>query len=324
MIKTPQFWTKRNMLSYGLLPLSFLYFLIHFLIKIFTKKQKISKPVICIGNLIAGGSGKTPTAIALGKIFQELKIDFAYLSRGYKSDGSKFLMLKKNGNNNPAKVGDEPVLLSEIATTFVAKDRFFGASRIERMKNIQALILDDGMQNNNLEFDFTIMVIDGNLAFGNEFLIPAGPMREPLNSGLKRVDLIVVIGKLDEKNKAKLKDKLIVNAKIKAVNLEEFRDKKLFAFAGLAYPQKFFQTLKNNNLEIVGTKEFYDHYAYKNSDLEKLMNLARKQNAKLITTKKDWVKFSPKYKEKISYLDIELEFDDKELIKMQLAKFLCK
>jgi tetraacyldisaccharide 4'-kinase len=324
MFKTPQFWTKRNLLSFSLLPLSFLYFLIYFLIKIFTKKQKISKPVICVGNLIAGGSGKTPVAIAIGKILQELKIDFAYLSRGYKSDGSKFLMLKKNGNHNPAKVGDEPVLLSEIATTFVAKDRFFGASQIERMKNIQALVLDDGLQNNNLEFDFTIMVIDGNLAFGNQFLIPAGPMREPLKSGLKQINLIVAIGNLNKKIKAKLKDKLIINAQIKPINLKEFQKEKLIAFAGLAYPKKFFETLKSHHLEVIAHKEFPDHYSYKISDLEKLINLAKDKNAKLITTKKDWVKFSPKYKEKISYLDIELEFENKELIKAQLEKILCK
>lgn len=322
MIHAPQFWTKKNHLSYLLLPLSLFYFLGFLLIRLFNKRKKISKPVICIGNLVAGGAGKTPVAIAIGKILQEMHINFAFLSRGYMNDGSKFLLLKKGENFDAKKVGDEPLLLSENATTFVAKNRFFGAAQIERMKNFQAIILDDGLQNNSLFFDYGIMVVDANLAFGNEFMIPAGPMREPLKLGLKKIDLVIVIGELTKYLKEKLRHKKIIKAEIIPTNLSEFKNKKLFAFAGIAYPEKFFATLKKNNLNLVQTKSFIDHYSYKKSDLEKLLKEAEKQDAKLITTKKDWVKFSAEYKEKIAYLDIAVKFENEEILKTELKKIL--
>ena len=322
MIRTPDFWMKRNIISYLLLPLSAVYFVGFFLISFFAKKQKISKPVICIGNLVAGGSGKTPTALAIGTILQNLSVNFAFLSRGYMNDGSKFLMLKKGAKHDAAKVGDEPILLSEIATTFVAKDRFFGASQIESMKNIDVIILDDGMQNNLLHFDYTIMVIDGNLAFGNEFLIPAGPMRQPLKSGLKNVDLVISIGALTNKIKKKLKGKKIIQSDISPLNKKEFEGKKLIAFGGLAYPRKFFSFLEKIGLDVIATREFYDHYSYKDSDLQRLERLAKRLGAKLVTTKKDWVKFPDSFKEKISYLDIELKLQDEELLKSELKKIL--
>jgi len=322
MIRTPSFWIKKNLISYLLLPLSAVYFLGLIIIRLTSKKKKISKPVICIGNLIAGGSGKTPTAIAIGKILQEMAVDFAFLSRGYMNDGSRFIMLQKGEKAKASQVGDEPLLLSEVAKTFVAKDRFFGASQIENMKDIKMIILDDGMQNNLLYCDYTIMVIDATLGFGNEFLLPAGPMREPLFIGLKRVDLVVAIGELNEDLKRKLSGKKIIQAQILPLNAQKFKHKKLIAFGGLAYPQKFFSTLKNIGLEVVLTKEFPDHYSYKESDLEKLVKLAEKHKAELITTKKDWVKFSQSFKEKISYLDIDLQLENEELLKSELKKFL--
>jgi tetraacyldisaccharide 4'-kinase len=322
MIRTPDFWMKRNAIAYLLLPLSAVYFVGLTLIRFFARKKRISKPIICIGNLTAGGSGKTPTAIAIGQILKELSVKFAFLSRGYMNDGSKFLMLKKGGKYNASQVGDEPILLSEMATTFVAKNRFFGASQIESMRNIDVIVLDDGMQNNLLHFDYTIMVVDGTLAFGNEFLIPAGPMREPLKTGLKHVDLVVAIGSLKREISKKLKGKKIIHADISPLNAKQFQGKKLVAFAGLAYPQKFFAFLKSIKLDVVETKSFVDHYSYKKSDLDKLVSLAKELDAELITTKKDWVKFSKPFKDKISYLDIELKFKNEKLLKSELKKFL--
>jgi tetraacyldisaccharide 4'-kinase len=322
VLKTPKFWVQKNPISYALLPASLLYFCGFYLVKFFTKTKKISKPVICVGNLIAGGSGKTPTAIAIGKILQEMVVDFAFLSRGYMSDGSKFLMLRKHDNNKAEQVGDEPILLIETAPTFVARNRLFGARQIEAMKQFKALVIDDGMQNDSLHRDFTILVVDGKIGFGNEFLIPAGPMREPLVFGLRKADLVVVVGEAQEKLLKKLAGKMLVKAKIIPTNLGEFLAKKLIAFCGLAYPQKFFSFLENEGLKPIETHDFPDHYSYQNRDLERLCQIAREKNATLITTKKDWVKFSPDFQQKIAYLNIELEFENKELVKAELRKIL--
>ena len=258
MIKTPKFWTKKNVISISLLPLSFIYFLGFFLKDLFTKTHKISKPVICVGNLIAGGSGKTPTAIAIGEILHEMGVSFAFLSRGYMADESKFLMLRSEDNNKAQQVGDEPLLLVETATTFVSKDRLFGAKQIEAMNGYSAIVLDDGMQNNSLHRDLTIMVVDGKIGFGNDFLIPAGPKREPLFLGLKKVDFIVVIGKASCDLLSKFQDKKVIQANLIAKNIEVFENKKLLAFCGLAYPEKFFNFLKQKGLDVIEEKSFAD------------------------------------------------------------------
>lgn len=322
MLKTPKFWTEKSLISFALWPLSLCYFLGFCLIKYFTKTVKISKPVICIGNIIAGGSGKTPTAIALGRLLHEMQVDFAFLSRGYMSDGSTFLLLRKDDNNKASQVGDEPMLLVETAPTFVARDRLYGAKQIERISQTQMIVLDDGMQNDSLHRDYTILVIDGQIGLGNNFMLPAGPMREPLFMGLKKTDLIVVIGDIEEKLLQKLSAKKITRAQVFPVNLESFYGKKYIAFCGLAYPQKFFSLLEKSAIETVETISFPDHYLYQDHDLEALCKIAEKHGAALITTKKDWMKFSKYFQEKIPYLDVELKFDDENLIKNELKKFL--
>ena len=322
MLKTPQFWTEKNLSSFALLPISLIYFLGFCVIKFFTKTVKISKPVICVGNIIAGGSGKTPTAIALGKILHDMSAEFAYLSRGYMSDGSIFLQLHKDDNNKASQVGDEPMLLVETASTFVARDRLFGAKQIDKIAKVKMIVLDDGMQNDSLHRDYTILVVDGKIGFGNEFLIPAGPMRETLKMGLKKTDLIVLIGDADEKLLQKFAGKKIARAKIFPTNLENFSGKKQVAFCGLAYPQKFFSLLERHGIETVETIGFPDHYLYQDKDLESLCEIALAKNADLVTTKKDWMKFSKSFQKKIPYLDVELKFEDEDLIKNELKKFL--
>lgn len=324
MLKTPKFWTKKNFIAFALLPFSLLYFCGFFLIKIFSNPQKISKPVICVGNLIAGGSGKTPTAIAIGKILHEIGINFAFLSRGYMNDGSTFLMIKATDGAKAAVVGDEPLLLTKIAPTFVAKNRLFGARQIEAMKEYQLILLDDAMQNNSLKRDFTILVIDGKIGFGNNFLIPAGPMREPLLSGLRKADLIVLIGDSSKNLLQKLAGKRIVRAKLALSDHKKFLGKKLIAFCGLAYPQKFFSCLQENGLNVIEERSFPDHYRYQVHELENLYQRAEEKNAILITTKKDWVKFPKFFQKKIAFLDVDLEFENKELVRAELESFLKK
>ncbi len=322
MLKTPKFWTEKSLISFILSPLSLVYLLVFYVLRIVCKKEKIAKPIICVGNLIAGGSGKTPTAIALGKILKELGVNFAYLSRGFMGDKSSFLMLRKDDNHKAEQVGDEPLLLLETAPTFVSKNRLFGAQQIEKMNKFDLIVLDDGMQNNRLDFDFGILVIDGKIGFGNGLPIPAGPMREAVFSGLKKADLIITIGEINGDLSKKIIGKKVVNAQIMPKNLEKFYGKKLFAFCGLAYPQKFFELLRKNDLNVVKTLPFPDHYHYKKRDLEEIIFAAEKENLVAVATKKDWVKFPKDFQKKIAFLDIELEFEDVDLIKNELKKFL--
>lgn len=276
--------------------------------------------MICIGNLTMGGSGKTPVALALGKILREMNIEFAYLTRGYGSKGNKFGFVEKN--SRVAEVGDEPLLLAEMAPTFIAKDRLKGAQEITKMPKIKAILMDDGMQNHSLQKDLLSIVVDSRVQFGNGFLFPAGPLREPLSSGLKKADFVVLVGENDEKLQKKMAAKKILQAKIIAKNAHEFSHQKLLAFCGLAHPEKFFSYLEAQGLDVVGSHPFPDHHFYNKIELDQLVEIAQKQNAKLITTKKDWVKFAPIYQEKIEFLDVELSFVNQALVRQELKKIL--
>lgn len=322
-IKTPKFWLSKNFIAYSLLPLSFIYKAAATLIHLSRESEKISKPVICVGNITLGGSGKTPVALAIGKILQEMNIDFTYLSRGYLGKKNQFGYVDKMRSMS-FDVGDEPLILAEKALTFVAKDRLRGAKEIARNHKTQVIVLDDGLQNDSLQKDLSILVVDGKVQFGNEFLFPAGPLRESIADGLAKTDFVIVIGEVEANLQKILGEKKIISAKIKAKNIEKFSGKKLFAFCGLAYPDKFFSFLENQGLNVVDREGFMDHHFYKISELDFLMKEAQKQGAKLVTTKKDWVKFPSNFKRKIDYLDIELELENKGFIKDEIQKILAK
>ena len=319
-MKTPQFWHKKSLISYLLLPLSLFYLFGHF-VNFFRKTPfKINKPVICIGNLVAGGAGKTPVAIALGKILEELDIDFTYLSAGYGGDIKDFTLVNKSKHNSQ-NVGDEPLLLAEIASTFISRNRLLGAQKIALMPEKKLIIMDDGFQNPTIIKDFSILVIDGNYGFGNGFIIPAGSLREPARIGIKRADLVVIIGE----DKFKIAQnfcmgKKVVKAKIITVNADQFYKKSVIAFCGIGRPEKFFDSLEQSKINIITKFSYADHHQYEAVEIEKMMNLAKENKAKLITTKKDWVRLKPVHQNQIEYLDIKVELDDVAYFKDKLTK----
>jgi len=321
MIKTPKFWLKRNLISYLLTPVSFVYFLLFYLVKYCSKRTRISKPVICIGNLIAGGSGKTPTAIAIGNILTDLGVDFAYVSRGYKrKDKKNAIYLKKGQKFDAVTSGDEPALLSQHGDVFISENKLQTLKKIDKNEDHNVVVLDDGLQNNEIFSDLRIVVIDGQIGFGNSLLIPAGPLRERIGSGLSKADLIVVIGKAKDGLLSNISDDKLVKAEIVITNLEKFKNKKLMAFCGIAYPNKFFSFIRQNKLDLVEEYSFVDHYCYKDIDLDNMLKQAKENKAILITTKKDWVKFPKKYQDRIDYLDIKLEFENKDKIVGRINK----
>jgi tetraacyldisaccharide 4'-kinase len=321
-LKTPQFWHKRTIISYLLLPFSLLYILGH-LFNYWRKiPTKINKPIVCIGNLVSGGAGKTPTAIAIGRILSILNIDFAYLTAGYGGKIKNFELVNKDKHNSK-EVGDEPLLLSEISSTFVAKNRLLGAKKIARFPDKKLILMDDGLQNPNIIKDFSILVIDGNYGFGNGFLMPAGALREPIKMGIDRADLIIIIDQ-DRLEIAKrfCSYKKVLKAKTVVINQDKFFGKNLIAFCGIGRPEKFFASLKNSNINIISRISYSDHHQYKFYEIEKMLKLAKQNNAKLVTTKKDWVRLEQKYQQQIDYLEIKIEFEDESFIKEKLLELI--
>lgn len=285
---TPKFWyAPRGIISYALLPVAWVYQLFHCLNQsLKPKAYQSSIPIICIGNAVAGGSGKTPTAMALMKLI--------IATGGFKSP-----CFLTRGYGGDIQYSDEAELLKKIAPTIIAANRAAGAKSAEQQKH-DLIIMDDGLMNKALKKDITFLVIDRAVDFGNGMTIPAGPLREPLSKILPKSDAVICIGEI------LLSDKPVFAAQIKpTVTLPK---DKYIAFAGLGRPEKFLETLVNLDVEVIGWHEFADHHPYSNADIENLATLAKAQNAKLITTEKDFARIPEKYKSEIMVLPIELEF----------------
>lgn len=320
-MKTPQFWHKRSFISYLLLPLSAVYLLGHCLNVLRKKSHKIKKPIICIGNLVSGGAGKTPVAIAIGKVLKELNIDFAFLSSGYGGEIKDFTEVRKEIHKSQ-DVGDEPLILSETASTFICRNRVFAAKQIELMPEKKLIVLDDGLQNPSIKKDFSILVIDGNYGFGNGFVMPAGALREPVKCGVKKADLIIIIGEDKFKISEKFSDKKIIKAKTNFINYDKFVGKNVVVFCGIGRPEKFFDNLEKNKINILEKFSFADHHQYLNNEIEKILKIAKENNAAVITTKKDWVRLDAKYQNQISCLDIEVEFEEIDYLKDKIKSLI--
>ena len=315
MFEAPKFWYQKNLsskiLSVLFFPLSLLWIVISLLKKKSIKQYKSKLKVICIGNLTVGGTGKTPFAIYTYKLLKELGYKPVFLTRGY--GGLLKGPIEVTDRHDYKKVGDEALLLNKIGPTIVSKDRSLGAKLIEKHEdNFNVIIMDDGLQNYQLEQDIKFLLVDKNLKFGNEFCIPAGPLREPIDQSLIRIDAIVLTGNNNkDADFNNVHNNTIFNSKVKTIKSPKIKNEKLLAFCGLANSNKFYETLKENGYNVASTKSFPDHYEYKNEDIDKLISEANKQNLKLITTEKDYVKIKDD-KNLINTLPIEMELDLKD------------
>ncbi len=270
-----------------------------------------SVPVICVGNIVAGGAGKTPTAIAIARVFQAQGSKPVFVTRGY--GGKKKGPLRVDPNTHTAKdVGDEALLLASIAPCWIGRSR----PKAIRFAQQEAshIILDDGLQNPTIAPDISLLVVDGAVGFGNRKLFPAGPLRETLHDAFSRVAAIVMIGE-DKERVTYCLGKTILRAKLvpslPAVFLE---DPKVLAFAGIGRPQKFYDSCKEAGLNIVQSKDFPDHHVYSVRNMKDLTAAATKKDLRLITTAKDWIRLPDAFRADIGVLDVDLVFEDTEAL----------
>jgi tetraacyldisaccharide 4'-kinase len=308
-VKTPFFWYQsKGFYSTILSPLSWLYEKGAKIHRTWSKPQKFSVPLLSVGNITSGGAGKTPTAIALGDLLQKKGFKIHFVTRGY---GGKIAgPLKVDPSVHQASmVGDEPLLLAQKAPTWVAKDRRQGVQKAIE-DGAEVIILDDAHQTHRLFKDVSFVVVDLMQGFGNECVIPAGPLRENLEDGLERADAFIGIG---EKVDNKLSGKLVFRAK-SIFQPVSFPSNRIIAFCGLGFPQKFYKSLEKEGLTLLATESFPDHYVYKEKDLIDLQFLAKKHQAILVTTRKDWVKIPPSWHPNIYVLDLEIQFEDLERV----------
>ncbi len=284
-MKTPKFWRYNGLVTYFFVPFSFIYGAVtQWRIK-FSKPYKSKAYVICIGNITAGGVGKTPVAIAMAEKYLKQGKKVFFVTRGYKGKLKNILVdLQKHSVTD---TGDEARLLAYVAPTIVAPKRDVGAKMAEKL-GAEVIIMDDGFQNPRLYKDESWLVFDGAIGIGNGKIIPSGPLRETLIDGEKRAQNVLIMGE----DKTHLADKVhlpVYYGKLVAEPLA-LENKKVVAFAGIGHPAKFYQTLRDLGFDVVKTHDFEDHHAYNDAEIEKIIKEA--ENLPVVTTEKDFVKLS--------------------------------
>lgn len=311
IIKTPGFWynPRLSALQKRLLPLSRLYGWTAQCRQALINPQKVRIPVICVGNFVMGGAGKTPAALALAAWLIGKGYAVHFLTRGYGGSEGGPLQVDLNRHKAP-DVGDEALLLAQTAPTWVSRDRVLGAQAAEG-HHAQILIMDDGFQNPSLFKDLSLVVVDGLQGLGNSYVFPAGPLREPLERAVKRADAILFIGEDRHNIRPLFSGKLLLKCSIvpDETSLQFIRQKPLIAFAGLGYPEKFFELLKHCSANLIEKYAFPDHHPYSLKDLEPLIASAKEKGAWLVTTEKDRVRVPNALQSQVKTFKIKLEFE---------------
>ncbi|MCT4654701.1 MAG: tetraacyldisaccharide 4'-kinase [Cohaesibacter sp.] len=327
-MKAPSFWKRRGLKAWLLYPISLIYGRIS--LSRMRKKAiyKARLPILCIGNLVAGGAGKTPTAMAIGKAAVDLGLKPLFLTRGYRGSmtGPVVVDLEKH---TMADVGDEALLLAQTATTIVSQDRVKGAKLAETIGG-HVLIMDDGFQNPFLFKDFNLVTIDAQQAIGNGFVMPAGPLRAPLLPQVRRADQFLVIGEGDSaprlRQMAARLGKASSHAYFRAEETSLLPGTRVLALCGIGRPEKFYATIENLELELVDKVEMPDHHAYSNSEAQMVLDKAKEQNLVIVTTAKDHVRLKgmedagAELAKAAKVIEISMGFDDRAFPRLVLEQ----
>ncbi|WP_298281368.1 tetraacyldisaccharide 4'-kinase [Acidocella sp.] len=304
-MKAPAFWAQRTLPAQLLRPFGLI-------TRILTARRvarpglRLAIPTICVGNAGVGGAGKTIVTLDLLSRLQGRP--FA-LTRGYGGALSGPVLVDP-ARHEAFEVGDEALLLAAQAPTVVSRDRAAGA-RLALAEGASAIVMDDGLQNPGVEKTLSFLVIDGGYGFGNGYLLPAGPLREPVAAACARVRAAVLIGADETNALAALPRYLpVLRARLVPRCAEDLRGQPLLAFAGIGRPEKFFASVRALGADLRAAKSFPDHHAYALPELTALLHQARAEGARLVTTTKDHVKLPPSFRASALVVRAELAWED--------------
>jgi len=304
----PKFWHKKNsLISFFLLPLSLFFQFLIISIKYLKKNKKFSIPVICVGNIYVGGTGKTPLCIELTNILKKSNKKIAIIKKFYKTHDDEFKLIE-----------------SKNIKLFKNRSRALAIKQAETEK-YDCVILDDGFQDSSIVKDLNIICFNEEQLAGNEMTLPSGPLRESMSS-LKNSEIVIINGGVNKFFENKIKnisnDISIYYSNYLPTNLNKFTEHNLLAFAGIGNPNNFFNLLEKNNLKVIKKVPFPDHYNYSRTELDKLVDFSIKNNLKIVTTSKDYFRIKHHKIPQIQYLDVKLEIQNKNKLEEELIKCL--
>jgi|TARA_B110000971_G_scaffold219344_1_gene260234 tetraacyldisaccharide 4'-kinase len=304
----PKFWQKKNsFLPYIFLPLSIFFQILIFLKKILVKKEKFSIPVICVGNIYLGGTGKTPLCIELVEILRKLNRKTAIIKKFYKNHEDEFRLIEAK----------KIKLFKETSRAVAVKKA--------KLEKFDCVVLDDGFQDSTIVKDLSIVCFNGEQLAGNGMTLPSGPLREKLSS-IKNSQIVVINGKSNETFEEQIKSISnnidIYYSDYLPTNLNQFTDQNLLAFAGIGNPDNFFKFLEVNNLRVAKKISFPDHYNYSIKELNDLVNYSKNNRLKIITTEKDYFRIKHYKISDIQCLNVELGIRDKDKFIREIEKYI--
>ena len=308
-INKPTFWDKKKptLLTYILTPLTFVVKINNIINKLITKKKFDQIKTICVGNIYLGGTGKTPTALKLYQLLKAENYNIVIGKKYYPNQKDEITLLKNKSDFISSKNREEII-------------------RLATEKNHELIIFDDGLQDKKIDYDIKFVCFDSKIWIGNGYLIPAGPLRENINS-LKKYDGVFL--KITNENSnlintiseiKKINSKIeIFNARVEIKNIDKFNlSNEYLIFSGIGNSKSFKEILINNKFNIIEEKIFSDHYEYKDQDIQKILKISKKRNLKTLTTEKDYVKIPVNLRDEIDFIEIDLKIDEDE----KLIKFI--
>ena len=308
-MRAPEFWRYGGWRARALAPLAALYGAAA-AARRRTRPAAAALPIVCVGNLVAGGAGKTPVAIALARRLRARGRAPHLISRGY-GGRERGPLAVDPARHDARDIGDEALLLARAAPAWVARDRA-AAAAAAHAAGADIAVLDDGHQNRSVEKDLSLVVIDGGYGFGNGRLLPAGPLREPADAGLARADAVVIVGD----DRAGVRRRLPAGLPVVEARLAPGRGRELLAgrrvaaFAGIGRPGKFFATLEALPCELVARTAFADHHRFREHEILALADRAAGLDAVLATTAKDVVRLPASLRGLATVLEVDIEWRD--------------
>ena len=317
-IKTPHFWTELSWQSVILFPVSYIWRFGHYAQQKILNTKETEIPVICVGNLTVGGSGKTPVVITLCRFLSGIGKSTSILTRGFGGKEKGPIFVSTNLHQS-LDVGDEPLMMANSLDVCVSRNRPLGANHILDKKKYDCIVMDDGLQNPTLKKDLNIAVFDGKFGIGNGFLLPAGPMRQKLEVGIQNIDLVIFNGKDETGLGQKIPPHIpIFTGELQPDEeiVEKMKNRRVYGFAGIGNPSRFFKTLNNIGTDLVGEAHFADHHPYTDADLNQLYEEAMQSGAELVTTQKDWMRLPTDWRDRVLTVPVRIHFSADDTIKI--------